>query len=138
MRGALVLVAGAIVFTAITFFEQIPILGWLGGILSVAAWVGLTRLLFDDRGGDALSGTLALVWAAVLGTFTGLVGAFTAWLAQTGNLFGFTTPPGDRFGAVFGFLGASLGLFYWPLVGALVCVVTALATASRRGRWRFG
>ena len=134
MRGALVLVAGAVVFTAITFFEQLPVLGWLGGVASIAAWIGLTRALLDDRGADQLGGTLALVWAAALGAFTGLVGAFTAWLAQTGNLFGFTTPPGDRFGAVFGFLGASLGLLYWPLIGVLVCVVTALAWTPRR-RW---
>ena len=37
-------------------------------------------------------------------------------------------------GEVFGFLGASLGLFYWPLIGVLVCVVTALAWTPRR-RW---
>ncbi len=132
MRGPLYLAIGAIVFVAITFFEQLPVLGWLGGVLSIAAWIALTRALVSDRAWDVISGGIGLAWSGILGALTGFVGALTAWLAQTGNLFGFTTLPGDRFGALFGFIGASLGIVLWPLVGALVCVITALLVTTRR------
>src|SRR5215210_6120099 len=131
MRGLWYLVLGCIAFVAITFFEQLPIIGWLGGILSVAAWIVLARALVGEDGFDVET-PFAIGWAAVLGGVTGFVGAFTAWLAQTGNLLGLTTPPGDRFGAAFGFLGASLGIVLWPLVGAAVCVIAALASVRRR------
>ncbi|MDO8506826.1 MAG: hypothetical protein Q7S41_04365 [Candidatus Limnocylindria bacterium] len=132
MRGLLYLAIGAIVFVTITFFEQLPVLGWLGGVLSIAAWIALTRALMSDREWDVKSSGIGLAWSGIIGAFTGFVGALTAWLAQTGNLFGFTTPPGDRFGALFGFIGASLGIVLWPLVGALVCVITALAVTTKR------
>jgi hypothetical protein len=132
MRGLLYLMLGAIVFVAITFFEQIPVLGWLGGVISIAAWVALTRSLLSDSEGDVMRSGFAVPWAAALGAFSGFVGAFTAWLAQTGNLIGFTTAPGDRFGAVFGFVGASLGIIFWPLIGLLVCAGTAIAITGRR------
>ena len=134
MRGMLFLIVGTIVFIAITFFEQIPVLGWLGGVISIAAWIALTRAMFDGRGFDPIGGGVGVMWAAVLGAFTGFVGALSAWLAQTGNLFGLSTDPGDRFGAVFGFLGASLALVYWPLVGAIVCAATAFVVVP--ARWR--
>ena len=137
MRAFLYLAAGAVVFVLITFFEQIPVLGWLGGVVSVAAWIALTRALLSDSELDVIRSGIGVGWAALLGGFTGFVGALTAWLAQTGNLIGFTTPPGDRFGAVFGFLGASLGIVYWPVIGALVCAGTAVAiTGGRLGRLR--
>lgn len=132
MRGLLYLAIGAIVFVTITFFEQLPVLGWLGGVLSIAAWIALTRALLRDREWDVTSSGVGLAWSGIIGAFTGFVGALTAWLAQTGNLFGLTTPPGDRFGALFGFIGASLGIVLWPLVGALVCVITALAVTTKR------
>ncbi len=118
MRDVVLTLGGCAVFIAITFFEQIPVWGWLGGVVSVGVWWLLAR---------EMSGTLA---AAIMGAVTGLVGAFTAWLAQTGNLFGFTTPAGDRLGAVFGFIGSSLGILYWPFVGA--AVAAAVATFFRR------
>ena len=131
MRGLLYLAIGAIVFVTITFFEQLPVLGWLGGVLSIAAWIALTRGLLSDRESDVITSGIGVAWSGIIGAFTGFVGALTAWLAQTGNLFGFTTPPGDRFGALFGFIGASLGIVLWPLVGALVCVVTAFTITAR-------
>ena len=134
MRGALFLVVGAAVFLGITAFEQIPVLGWLGGVLSIAAWIGITRAMLDQRDAGIAGSGVGLVWAGIVGAVTGFLGALTAWFAQTGNLFGFTTVPGDRFGAVFGFVGASLGLLYWPLVGALVCAITAFAATSSRIR----
>jgi len=135
IRALLYLTLAAAVFVAITFFEQIPILGWLGGVLSVAAWIALTRALLSDSELDVIRSGIGIGWALLLGGFSGFVGALTAWLAQTGNLFGFTTPPGDRFGAVFGFLGASLGIVYWPVIGALICAGTAFAiTGGRVGR----
>ena len=118
MRDVVLTLGGCAVFIAITFFEQIPVWGWLGGLVSIGVWWLLAR---------EMSGTLA---AAIMGAVTGLVGAFTAWLAQTGNLFGFTTPAGDRLGAVFGFIGSSVGILYWPFVGA--AVAAAVATFLRR------
>lgn len=131
MRGLWYLTLGCIVFVAITFFEQLPVVGWLGGILSVAAWIVIARALVGENGFD-FDTPFTVGWAAAIGGVTGLVGAFTAWLAQTGNLLGLTTPPGDRFGAAFGFLGATIGIVLWPLFGAAVCVIAALAAV----RWR--
>jgi len=131
VRGLWYLTLGCIAFVAITFFEQLPVVGWLGGIVSVAAWVVIARALVGENGFD-FDTPFAIGWAADDGGVTGLVGAFTAWLAQTGNLIAFTTPPGDRVGAAFGFIGATIGIALWPLFGAAVCVVAALAAV----RWR--
>ena len=133
-RPLLWLAVGTVVFVVITFLEQIPVLGWIGGVVSIGAWILLTRALMLDAAWDPVRAGVGVGWAAVLGAFTGFMGALTAWLAQTGNLFGFETAPGARFGAAFGFVGASLGLVYWPLVGLGVCVVTALVLASRPAR----
>jgi len=131
MRGLWYLTLGCIAFVAITFLEQLPIIGWLGGFVSIAAWVVIARALVGERGFE-FDTPFGIGWAAVVGGVTGFVGAFTSWLAQTGNLFGFTTAPGDRFGAAFGFVGASIGIVLWPLFGAAVCVIAALAAV----RWR--
>jgi hypothetical protein len=131
VRGLWYLTLGCIAFVAITFFEQLPIVGWLGGILSVAAWIVITRALVGEGGFD-FDTPFAIAWSAVIGGVTGLVGAFTSWLAQTGNLLGLTTPPGDRFGAAFGFLGSTIGIVLWPLFGAAVCAIAALAAVRRR------
>ena len=131
MRGLSYLTVGCIAFVAITFFEQLPIIGWLGGIVSVAAWIVIARALVGENGFD-LDTPFALGWAAVIGSVTGFVGAFTAWLAQTGNLIGLTTLPGDRFGAAFGFIGATIGIVLWPLFGAAVSVIAAFASVRRR------
>jgi hypothetical protein len=131
VRGLWYLTLGCIAFIAITFFEQLPIVGWLGAVVSVAAWVLIARALVGDNGFD-FETPFGIGWAAVIGAVTGFVGAFTSWLAQTGNLFGFTTPPGDRFGAAFGFVGASLGIVLWPLFGAAVCAIAALLSVRRR------
>jgi len=131
VRGLWYLTLGCIAFVAITFLEQLPIIGWLGGFVSIAAWIVIARALVEEGGFD-LDTPFDIGWAAVIGGVTGFVGAFTSWLAQTGNLIGFTTPPGDRFGAAFGFVGASIGIVLWPLFGAAVCVIAALAAV----RWR--
>jgi hypothetical protein len=137
IRALLYTALACVVFVVITFFEQLPVLGWAGGALSIAAWIVLTRELLSDSELDVIRSGVGVGWGALLGGVSGFVGALTSWLAQTGNLFGFTTEPGDRFGAVFGFLGASLGILYWPLVGALVCAGTAVAiTSGRLGRLR--
>lgn len=119
MRDLALTAVGCVAFLAITFFEQIPVWGWLGGAISIGVWWLLGR---------ELSGTFA---AAAMGAVTGFIGALTAWLAQTGNLFGFTTPAGDRFGALFGFIGSSLGILYWPIVGAAIAAAAALFGARR-------
>jgi hypothetical protein len=131
VRGLWYLTLGCIAFVAITFFEQLPVVGWLGGVVSVAAWVVIARALVGENGFD-FETPFGIGWAAVIGAVTGFVGALTSWLAQTGNLIGFTTPPGDRFGAALGFIGASLGIVTWPLFGAAVCVIAALLSVRRR------
>ena len=131
MRGLWYLTLGCIAFVAITFFEQLPVIGWLGGFVSVAAWVVLARALVGANGFD-FETPFAIGWAAVIGGVTGFVGALMSWLAQTGNLVGLSTLPGDRFGAAFGFVGATVGILLWPLFGAAVCVIAALLSVRRR------
>ena len=118
-------VIGTVGFVVISYFEQVPVLGWLGAVVSVVAWVMLGRELARD-------GTSATITSGILGAWTGFVGALTAWMFQTGNLFGLSTPGLDRVGAGFGFVGASLGLLYWPLIGALVCAAAAFFSLGRR------
>lgn len=131
MRALWYLTLGCVALVAITFFEQLPIIGWLGGVLSVAAWIVIARALVGESGFD-FDTPFVIGWAAVIGAVTGFVGAFTAWLAQTGNLIGIATAPGDRFGAAFGFVGATIGIVLWPLFGAAVCAIAALATARKQ------
>ena len=118
-------VLGTVAFVAISYFEQVPVLGWLGALVSIVGWVTIGRAL-------AREGGPALITSAILGGWTGLVGAWSAWAFQTGNLFGLSTPGLDRVGAGFGFLGATLGLFYWPLLGAGVCFLAAATALGRR------
>jgi hypothetical protein len=33
---------------------------------------------------------------------------------------------------VFGFVGATIGIAYWPIIGALVCAGAAVAITGRR------
>ena len=117
--------AGTIGFVAITYFEQVPVLGWLGALVSFVAWARFARAVAGEGAG-------APVIAAALGAWTGFVGAWSAWAFQTGNLFGLGTAPLERAGAGFGFVGATLGLVYWPLSGAAVCFLVALFTFRRR------
>ena len=125
MRLFWLFVVGTVAFVLISYFEQVPVLGWLGAVVSVVAWVTLARALAQD-------GASATITSGVLRAWTGFVGAFTAWAFQTGNLFGLTTPGLDRVGAGFGFIGATLGLVYWPLIGALVCFAAAFFALGRR------
>ena len=125
MRLFWLFVVGTVGFVLISYFEQVPVLGWLGAVVSVGAWVMLGRELARD-------GASAPITSGILGAWTGFVGALTAWIFQTGNLFGLSTPGLDRVGAGFGFVGASLGLLYWPLIGALVCAAAAFFSLGRR------
>lgn len=126
MRPFGLFVIGTVGFILISYFEQLPVLGWLGAMVSIVAWVTLGRALARE------TGAAATVTSAVLGAWTGFVGAITAWALQTGNLFGLTTPGLDRVGAGFGFVGATLGLIYWPLIGAAVCAGAAFFALGRR------
>jgi hypothetical protein len=125
MRLFSLFVVGTVGFVLISYFEQVPVLGWLGAVISVVAWVTLSRALARD----GVSGTIT---SGILGAWTGFVGAFSAWAFQTGNLFGLTTPALDRVGAGFGFIGATLGLVYWPLIGAAMCFGAAFFSLRRR------
>jgi hypothetical protein len=125
MRLLWLFVVGTVGFVLISYFEQVPVLGWLGSVASVVAWVTVGRELARD-------GAPATITSGILGAWTGFVGGFTAWVFQTGNLFGLTTPGLDRVGAGFGFVGASLGLLYWPLIGAAICAGAAFFSMRRR------
>ena len=125
MRPFWLFVFGAVGFVLISYFEQIPVLGWLGALISIVAWVTLGRALAQERASATMT-------SGILGAWTGFVGAFSAWVFQTGNLFGLTTPGLDRVGAGFGFVGASLGLLYWPLIGAAICFAAAFFSLGRR------
>jgi len=116
---------GTIGFIAISYFEQLPVLGWLGAFVSVVAWVTLGRAVAREGGSAAVT-------SAILGAWTGFVGAWSAWAFQTGNLFGLSTPGLERVGAGFGFVGATLGLVYWPLAGAVICFAAAFLSLGRR------
>ena len=122
-RVGTVLVFGALIFIGITFFEQIPIIGWLGALVSLGAWLWLA--------GEVRRGGGSVLAAAILGGVTGMVGAVSAWLLQVGNLFGPDTPGLARFGAGLGTIGASVFLLLWPLIGASVSGVSA-AVRTRR------
>ncbi|MDQ2914734.1 MAG: hypothetical protein M3T56_16010 [Chloroflexota bacterium] len=125
MRPLGLFVIGTVGFVLISYFEQLPVLGWLGAIVSVVAWATLGRALAREGGS-------AMVTSGLLGAWTGFVGAFSAWVFQTGNLVGITTPGPERVGAGFGFVGATLGLVYWPLIGAAICFGAAFFSLRRR------
>jgi hypothetical protein len=125
MRLFWLFVVGTVGFVLISYFEQVPVLGWLGAVVSVGGWVMMGRELARD-------GSSATITSGILGAWTGFVGALTAWIFQTGNLFGLSTPGLDRVGAGFGFVGASLGLLYWPLIGAAICAGAAFLSLGRR------
>ena len=114
---------GIAVFVVISFFEQIPVIGWLGALVSIGAWIWLAGEIRRAGG--------ALIDAAVAGAVTGLVGAVTAWLLQIGSLFGPDTPGLARFGAGLGTIGATVFLFLWPVIGAAVCGGAAALRARR-------
>ena len=123
MRVSGAIVIGSVVFIVITLFEQIPVVGWLGALVSVAAWIWLAREIRRAGG--------VFIDAAIAGAITGFVGAVSAWMLQVGNLFGPDTPGLARFGAAFGIIGASIFLVLWPLTGALVCGGAAAMRARR-------
>lgn len=125
-HSGVTLLVGSLVFVVITFFEQIPVIGWLGALVSFAAWFWLAGEV------RRVGGTL--VDAAATGAVTGLVGAVSAWMLQVGNLFGPDTPGLARFGAGLGTIGASVFLVLWPIVGASTCAGTAALRATRRAR----
>ena len=125
MRLFPLFVVGTVGFVLISYFEQVPVLGWLGAVISVVAWVTFGRALARD-------GASATMSSGILGAWTGFVGALSAWAFQTGNLLGLTTPGLDRVGAGFGFIGATLGLVYWPLIGAAICFAAAFFSLGRR------
>jgi len=72
VRGLWYLTLGCIAFVAITFFEQLPVAGWLGGVVSVAAWIVIARALVGENGFD-FETPFGIAWAAVIGGLTCIV-----------------------------------------------------------------
>jgi len=122
-RVGVAMLLGALVFLVITAFEQLPVIGWLGAIASLGAWIWLAGEIRRAGG--------TVVDAAIAGGVTGVIGSVSAWLLQVGNLLGPDTPGLARFGAGLGTLGATVFLVIWPLVGALVCGGAAAVRAGR-------
>jgi hypothetical protein len=122
-RIGVTLLVGSLIFLVVTLIEQIPVVGWLGALVSLGAWFWLAGEV-RRRGGTSVD-------AALVGALTGLVGAVSAWLLQVGNLFGPDTPGLARFGAGLGTIGATVFLVLWPIVGALVCGGSAALRARR-------
>jgi len=126
-RVGAAMLLGSIVFLVITAFEQLPVIGWLGALASIGAWIWLAGEI--RRAGGTVTD------AVIGGAVTGLIGALSGWVLQVGNLFGPDTPGPARFGAGLGTIGATVFLVIWPLVGALVCggasAMRARATARR-------
>jgi hypothetical protein len=128
-RVGAAMLLGSIVFLVITAFEQLPVIGWLGALASVGAWIWLA--------GEIRRASGTVTDAAIGGGLTGLVGAVSGWVLQVGNLFGPDTPGLARFGAGLGTIGATVFLALWPVVGALVCGGAAALrarTTARRAR----
>ena len=125
-RVGAAMLLGSIVFLVITAFEQLPVIGWLGALASIGAWLWLAGEI--RRAG----GTVAD--AAIGGAVTGLIGAVSGWVLQVGNLFGPDTPGLARFGAGLGTIGATVFLLLWPIVGALVCGGAAAMRARSAAR----
>src|SRR5437867_12786256 len=103
MRLVGLFLVGTIAFVAITYLEQVPVLGWSGVFISIAAWLALGRAA-------AREGAAAFVSSAVLGGWTGVVGAFWAWAFETGYRLGIGTPGVERLGVGCGALGGTFGL----------------------------
>src|SRR2546428_11783851 len=89
MTMFLLFVLGTVGFAAITYFEQFPVLGWLGALVLAVAWAPIARA--SARVTDNAARARGL--AAILGAWTGLVGAGTARALQTRHLFGLWTDP---------------------------------------------
>ena len=126
-RVGAAMLLGSIVFLVITAFEQLPVIGWLGALASIAAWLWLAGEI--RRAGGTVTD------AAIGGAVTGLIGAVSGLALQVGNLFGPDTPGLARFGAGLGTIGATVFLVLWPIFGALVCGGAAAMrarTAPRR------
>src|SRR5438094_471962 len=63
MRLVGLFLVGTIAFVAITYFEQVPVLGWSGVFISIAAWLALGRAAARDR---ATLGFVPMLVGAVL------------------------------------------------------------------------
>ena len=49
---------GTIGFIAISYFEQLPVLGWLGALVSVVVWVTLGRAVAREGGSAAVASAI--------------------------------------------------------------------------------
>jgi hypothetical protein len=142
MRTALV---GGLVFLGITVFEQLPVLGWLGGLVSVGAWIWLTNRMIRN-GAEHLAksdnpSVPAMAWGSLVGFITGLVGALSALIVQAGVFTAAsssattnaanTAANAAAAGAALGTVGASIGLFYWPVFGMIVMGLFGLIWGGR-------
>src|SRR2546428_13691048 len=68
MRFFGLFVVGTVAFVVISYFEQVPVLGWLGAVVSVVGWVTLSRSL-------ARGSASSMLTAGMLGAWAGFVGA---------------------------------------------------------------
>jgi hypothetical protein len=137
-------------FVLASLFELIPILGISGGILELGAWIGLAAWFVHSQKTELATlespplGSLG--WGALIGALTGITGAMVSLLASivlaivaaaalsAGSSGGTASPaPAASWNALasgISVVGSMLGLVYWPVLGALVCGLSALLFAA--------
>jgi hypothetical protein len=136
---------GAGIFVLVTLLEQLPVVGFLGGLAEVGVWAYLAHALVT-RGHSRLvqevnPGFPAMMWSAAIGAATGLLGAAISLGIAMILLHAAVTSPSDPVGNM---LGGNLdlasgqlyvellmfGVVFWPFVGAMVCGLFGLIFGS--------
>lgn len=140
---------GAAALAAVSLFEQIPILGYVGGLIEIVLWIGMAYRFVSEAKRelqDLASPVIASTgWGSGIGASTALVGVLASLvltLIKAAIISGGTAGnQGSAAGAAqlgvdIEALGTLLSFFYWPIVGAIVCGTAGLffsATLIKRG-----
>ncbi len=128
-----VMLIGAAIFAVLSLLENIPYLGWFGGLVSLGLWVYLaSQLVQADRphlSQQANPSIQAMGYSALVGAVTALVGAIVALLVDAAMAL--SSNPAIALEGGFNAFGALLGVFYWPFVGAAVCGLFGLIWGSQ-------
>jgi hypothetical protein len=137
---------GAGIFVAVTLLEQVPLVGFFGGLAEIGIWIYLAHLLVT-RGHARLAqevnpGFPAMLWSAAIGASTGLIGAAISFgigiVALNAAVRSSSDPIGNMLGGNFNLAAGQLyvellgfGLIFWLFVGAFVCGLFGLIFGSR-------
>jgi hypothetical protein len=139
---------GSVVMSVMSVFEEVPVLGHLGGAAEWVVW-GALGYVFVRRAHDRLGALnspnlAAFGWGSLIGAGTAVVGVLASlvaglvlsaveqvWAQQIGDPqgVGLATTSG-----VMSSVGTILSLFYWPFVGAFFCGFGGLLFSAMRVR----